>query len=243
MQYTPVMSAQRAKRFYEQVSAGPADCQNWTGALTSSGHGIFSVAGQSHPVHRLAYVYERGMIEYGMEIDHLCANKRCVNPDHLEVVDRSTNVTRAHERAALSSIVLLNRTLKRQGRSKTWLAAELGISRQAISQWQEIPADRLHDIAALLGVSPERLTTSEPTQPNPQAARNIGMALHAAGRSKSWLAKMLGIRREALYARFSNGFTEDEQIAVADIMNVPRSWLFPDTSVGLAGLKCEQENS
>ena len=236
-----MMSEQRAKRFYEQISTGPADCLNWTGNLMPSGHGTFGVGTRTYPAHRLAYVYERGPIEDGMEIDHLCANKRCVNTAHLEVVDRSTNQQRANDRAAVSSLVLMNRLLKRQGRNKTWLAQELGISRQAIYMWDDIPRNRLDDVAAVLGVDVERLTTEEPILPNPIAARNIRLALKASGRSQKWLAARMGIRREELYAKFSNGFLPEEEELLASILQIPRIWLFPEQNQSLAGISCEQE--
>jgi hypothetical protein len=45
-------------------------------------------------VHRLAWTYERGEIPEGLTIDHLCRNRGCVNPDHMELVTLGVNVLR-----------------------------------------------------------------------------------------------------------------------------------------------------
>jgi hypothetical protein len=74
----------------------PSDCIVWTGALNSRGYGCFAIQGKSHLAHRVAYEDAHGPIPDGMTIDHLCSQKRCVNPDHLEVVTRGENNRRGH---------------------------------------------------------------------------------------------------------------------------------------------------
>ncbi len=44
--------------------------------------------------HRLAYELFRGKIPNGLQLDHLCRNRKCVNPDHLEPVTRKENIRR-----------------------------------------------------------------------------------------------------------------------------------------------------
>lgn len=73
----------------------PSDCIVWTGALNSRGYGCYAVDGVSHLAHRLAYIDAHGPIPDGLQIDHLCCNKRCVNPEHLEPVTNRENVRRA----------------------------------------------------------------------------------------------------------------------------------------------------
>lgn len=74
----------------------PSDCIVWTGALNSRGYGCFAIQGKSYLAHRVAYEDAHGPIPDGMTIDHLCSQKRCVNPDHLEVVTRGENNRRGH---------------------------------------------------------------------------------------------------------------------------------------------------
>jgi len=71
-------------------------CWLWTGTLNHGGYGVFS-HGERHRTrlaHRLIYEEVIDDIPPGYEMDHLCFNPACVNPDHLEVVTRSTNQQR-----------------------------------------------------------------------------------------------------------------------------------------------------
>lgn len=70
-------------------------CWLWTGATQSSGYGSFGIGGRAYSTHRLAYEDAREPIPDGMQIDHLCRNKRCCNPGHLEVVTAAENNRRA----------------------------------------------------------------------------------------------------------------------------------------------------
>ena len=77
------------------------DCWQWTGALSSAGYGIANRrdirAGQrSKLVHRLVWEELRGEIPQGLELDHLCRNRACCNPDHLDPVTHAVNVARSH---------------------------------------------------------------------------------------------------------------------------------------------------
>lgn len=69
------------------------DCLVWTGYITSRGYGRVS----SKLAHRVYYELVRGPIPDGLTIDHLCRNKACCNPDHLEPVTSLENVRRARK--------------------------------------------------------------------------------------------------------------------------------------------------
>lgn len=73
---------------------GPNGCLEWTGPI-STGYPSMSLHGRTVGAHRVAYVghYKREIPD-GYEIDHLCGNRICVNPDHLDVVTRSENLRR-----------------------------------------------------------------------------------------------------------------------------------------------------
>jgi hypothetical protein len=58
------------------------------------GYCQISVDGRLHLVHRMAYELLVGPIPAGLQIDHLCRNKACWNPEHLEPVDGHTNTLR-----------------------------------------------------------------------------------------------------------------------------------------------------
>lgn len=72
-------------------------CWEWQGSQTTNGYGKWQ-RGPGHPeraVHRIAYEHYRNTaIPKGMQLDHLCRNRLCLNPDHLEVVTPSENTLR-----------------------------------------------------------------------------------------------------------------------------------------------------
>jgi hypothetical protein len=88
-------------RFWSKVDAG--DCWQWTDSLATNGYGAFRTPSGSVRAHRWAYEHLVGPIPDGLQLDHLCRNRGCVNPDHLEPVTLGENVRRgaagAHLRA------------------------------------------------------------------------------------------------------------------------------------------------
>jgi len=68
-------------------------CWIWT-AWLSDGYGLIKNDGRTIIAHRLAYELYKGPIPDGLELDHLCRNRCCVNPDHLEPVTRQANILR-----------------------------------------------------------------------------------------------------------------------------------------------------
>lgn len=74
-------------------------CWLWTRG-TSDGYGHIKVGGRMVKSHRLAYEAAKGLILNGLDIDHLCRVRHCVNPTHLEAVTRRTNILRGMGRAA-----------------------------------------------------------------------------------------------------------------------------------------------
>jgi hypothetical protein len=75
-----------------EKSVGPDGCWLWTGSVSDLGYGrIRDESGRSVGVHCAAYELEVGPIPDGLEIDHLCRVRNCVNPAHLEPVTHAEN--------------------------------------------------------------------------------------------------------------------------------------------------------
>ena len=81
------------ERFWEKVDRrGPDECWEWTASRTHRGYGrIRSEVGRHAHAHRVAYELLVGPIPEGLVIDHLCRNRGCVNPAHLEPVTAEEN--------------------------------------------------------------------------------------------------------------------------------------------------------
>lgn len=86
-------------RFFKKVHIQPG-CWEWTGARQSRGYGRFGIGprGRMHTylAHRLTWTWLVGAIPDGLTVDHLCMNKGCQNPMHMELVTRSTNSSRGN---------------------------------------------------------------------------------------------------------------------------------------------------
>lgn len=75
-------------------------CWIWTAVADSKGYGVLGVEGKNQKAHRLVHEMFKGPIPDGLHLDHLCRNRLCVNPDHLEPVTRRENILRGYGSAA-----------------------------------------------------------------------------------------------------------------------------------------------
>lgn len=81
-------------RFWDKVSVAGSGCWEWTASTRNGGYGQFWLSPRLRSSHRVAYEALVGPIPPGLQIDHLCRNRGCCNPDHLELVTQSENARR-----------------------------------------------------------------------------------------------------------------------------------------------------
>lgn len=87
-------------RFARKIYVHQDGCWLWSGTITSRGYGQFVRGGRREPAHRVAYEVAVGPIPDGMQLDHLCRERSCVNPTHLEPVTCRENLLRGETLAA-----------------------------------------------------------------------------------------------------------------------------------------------
>lgn len=91
-------------RFWKYI--GPMDangCWPWVGSVNNGGYGQFQFNGKYGMAHKYSYLLYKGDIVAPLTVDHLCRNRRCVNPSHMEIVTNKENILRGFSPSALNS--------------------------------------------------------------------------------------------------------------------------------------------
>lgn len=93
------MTTAQLRRFvdkvrFELLDEDLGECWIWTATRLKAGYGKVGIDSVVSLAHRVSYAHFVGTIPDGMDIDHLCRRKGCVNPRHLEAVTRSVNLQR-----------------------------------------------------------------------------------------------------------------------------------------------------
>lgn len=94
------------KRIFEKIKVNKkTSCWNWIGGKDQQGYGQGYYNHKRERVHRLIYAYFKGPIPRGkkIQLDHLCRNTSCCNPEHLELVPQKINIIRGNGITAINS--------------------------------------------------------------------------------------------------------------------------------------------
>jgi hypothetical protein len=81
-------------RFHANIEYSDG-CWIWKGYVMNAGYGAFATKNGAMLVHRWSYQHFRDKIPHKMTVDHLCKQKLCANPAHMELVTRAENIKRA----------------------------------------------------------------------------------------------------------------------------------------------------
>jgi len=81
-------------RFNSKIQLKENGCHEWIAGKDRDGYGQFFLNKKTVKAHRFSYELYKGKIKNGLQIDHLCRNRGCVNPKHLEEVTCKENVNR-----------------------------------------------------------------------------------------------------------------------------------------------------
>lgn len=86
-------------RFWASITRTD-DCWKWTELLNDGGYGLIRVGRKNVRAHRFAWELLVGDIPKGMQIDHRCRNRECVNPKHLRLATNKQNAEHKEARSA-----------------------------------------------------------------------------------------------------------------------------------------------
>jgi hypothetical protein len=107
-------------------------CWVWNAALHPTGYPMSSQAEEQY-AHRLSYKIYKGPIPEGKTLDHLCRNRSCINPAHLEAVSLAENVRRSPRcKLTNADVVSIRGRIDRGEVSNKAIAKDFGVTRQAI---------------------------------------------------------------------------------------------------------------
>lgn len=120
-------------------------CWNWQRSISPEGYPKrMRVDGKSYAPHRFYYEEQHGPIPEDYQIDHLCKNRLCVNPDHLEAVTQLENIRRSSVTKLTEQDVANIKSLFAQGYSKRRLGRMFGVTNTHIADivngicWKDI---------------------------------------------------------------------------------------------------------
>lgn len=133
------------ERFWRKVSQGPG-CWEWTGSTATGGYGTLGRGARgtgSVRAHRLSWELHRGPVPDDMVVMHKCDNRRCVNPEHLELGTRADNQRdmarkgrgdNQYGRASAEKVARVRASLLLCCATQREIARDVGVSQRLVSR-------------------------------------------------------------------------------------------------------------
>jgi hypothetical protein len=140
-------SGARKTHYFEEERGYDTPCWTWQLIKTQpgkgglGGYGKITVKGKNFLAHRWYYEQAHGPIPEGLQLDHLCQNRDCVNPDHMEPVTPLENTRRSRSsKLTLEQAQEIER-LAQSGLSSYKIAPRFGVTRQTVDLIRKNGAD------------------------------------------------------------------------------------------------------
>lgn len=100
-----VLTERQQQRFWKRVpDRGRGGCWDWRGVVNEkSGYGYLTIGNRQWSAHRTAWTLTNGAIPNSLTVDHLCRNRKCVNPAHMAIVSPKENTLRGYGPTAVNA--------------------------------------------------------------------------------------------------------------------------------------------
>lgn len=136
MRYRRGHSGRVQERYRVEDRGHTTPCWIWQLSTNEWGYGKFDMrvngARKTVRAHRWYYEQARGSVPNGLQLDHLCRVRRCVNPDHLEPVTAAVNTERSKAARLDVQAVTVIKELLREGRTQQSVADKFGVDQSTI---------------------------------------------------------------------------------------------------------------
>jgi len=124
-------------------------CWIWPYGVKRDGYGSLQINNVSYETHKWMFEIIKGKVPKGLELDHLCRNRNCLNPEHLEMVSHAENCRRgANTKLNTEKVAEIRKQFGKKTRKE--LAVEYGVSHTTIGKihkgttWNDARAIKAH---------------------------------------------------------------------------------------------------